>query len=340
MDSHNHPRRYLMGPALVALALLATACPGQPDPIDESPSPSPTTSPTIDPERERVWGQIETDTAPEPRRDLAMAHLDGSIYVFGGRRGSEPLGDTWRFDLETRRWSEIDTPGPPPRFGHNMVATGSSLIMFGGQDGPSSFRDDTWQFISGQWRPQKVGTRPAARYGAGGALVDGKLLISHGFTNSGRFDDSWTFAGTDWEEVSPVSGTRPSKRCLLQVAYLEKAGAVILFGGQSNEEPFLADTWAFDPEGRRWLKVPTEGPSARNLYAAASSKDAMYVFGGRGRGGALNDLWRFDGVNWNLMNAEGAPSPRHGSAMVHVDGDLYVFGGQDGTGDLAELWHL
>eukprot|EP00884_Botryococcus_braunii_P010056 jgi/Botrbrau1/19051/Bobra.0100s0075.1 len=62
--------------------------------------------------------------APVARDHLGAWYYNGSVYIFGGRGGtdyytSKPLNDMWAFDLSTRTWSQIFTNSknrPSPRF--------------------------------------------------------------------------------------------------------------------------------------------------------------------------------------------------------------------------------
>ena len=78
-----------------------------------------------------------------------------------------------------------------------------------------AFFDDIWAYdpAAEAWRElPSLGDVPPARYGSCASLgPDGRLWISHGFTDSGRFDDTraYDFATGEWTDETP-DGDLPS----------------------------------------------------------------------------------------------------------------------------------
>lgn len=213
--------------------------------------------------------------------------------------------------------------------------------MFGGQGGQGVFFNDLWSFdVSGESWKQLADGGPSPRYGAGGTAAGSALTISHGFTDAGRFDDTWSFSER-WTEVSPGKGPRPIRRCLHRLAYVEGLNRLVLFGGQTNGVPFLGDTWVFDPGPRTWTEIKGKAPPPRNFYAAGATSDAFYVFGGNGSEGELGDLWTFGGAGWSeLSTGDPRPSARGGIDFAVLQGRVLLFGGSDASGELDDLWEL
>ena len=66
------------------------------------------------------------------------------------------------------------------------------------------------------------------------------------------------------------------------------------------EEAAMNDLWKLDASGapgtEKWSQVHAinEGPSARSFHRMICIGDNLYVFGGCGSTGRMNDLWRFD----------------------------------------------
>jgi hypothetical protein len=310
-----------------------------PSPAD-APSPSPAepteTGPSL------AWRRIDAK-GPGPRRDysFASAGAGAPAFLFGGRAGGEALGDLWSFT--EGRWREISGKGPAPRFGHNAVVIGSQLLLFGGQGGRGVFFNDLWEFdvLRERWtRLAGEGPAPSPRYASAGTAVGTEFTISHGFTDAGRFDDTWSFS-SGWKDVSPRTGPRPIKRCLHRLVNVKALGRLVLFGGQTNGEPFLGDTWLYEPQARAWTEVKGPSPGARNVYAAAAADDALYLFGGNGSAGPLGDLWSFDGEQWKKESpGEPRPSARSGVDFAALGGSMLLFGGSDASGELDDLWEL
>lgn len=316
-------------------------------------------TPTL-PVMHQTWRQlVSTAASPAARRDHSLAaNGEGTLaYLFGGRGAAGPLGDLWVYDVTANTWNERTPAGEQPaaRFGHNAAfdPVSGRLLVFGGQAGATFFGDlwaydpsaDSWTLLA----PDGAG--PAPRYGAAGAFdpASGTLYISHGFTNQGRFDDTWAFGREDgtWLDMSPTEGARPEPRCLVRMVVDGAGQRLLLFGGQSNSTPFLDDLWTFTIESRTWQQLDVARPSARNLYALTNAGDqsVSVLYGGAGAEGFWDDIWRYgaDTGAWQPVLVEGgSPPPRSGHDMTWLPAAqrALVFGGRGPDGDLNDLWEL
>lgn len=340
----------------VAALFLFAACGGgattgarSPSPSGTSPSPAASPSPTASAPASPATGSVAvawrriSASGPSARRDATFTGDGaGGAWLFGGRNDAGPLGDLWLF--RNGSWTKTAATGPKPRFGHNAAYIRGRLFVFGGQAGPSEFFNDVWAYdpASEGWLPVSAsGAKPAARYGAGGDAVGDAFVVTHGFTNSGRFDDTWRLLQPgSWTNVSPPSG-RPIKRCLHRAVYVPGIRKMLLFGGQTNGVPFLGDTWLYDTAGRTWTQVRGAAPGARNVYAAVARESNLVLFGGESAAGPRDDVWRFDGATWRQLSVAGAkPSARSGIEGALVGSTMLVFGGTQNGTLLADLWEL
>jgi uncharacterized protein (TIGR03437 family) len=294
------------------------------------------------------------ESAPSPRVDGTIAYDPASqnLYLFGGQ-DSEPRNDLWVYTLAERRWSRVTVTGESPaaRFGHTLLwdARRSRLVVFGGQ--LRGFFSDVWAFdvSRGSWQQlARDEAGPSRRYGHS-AVYDAardRMVISHGFTNSGRFDDTWAFdfASNSWRNLTP-SGTRPLRRCLHHAVLDAARGEMLLYGGcASGFGPCpLGDLWSFDLAANRWTeKTGQVKPPAREHYGMVfdETRGRLVVFGGSG-GGLLNDTWEYAGTQWRESAIEGArPRARHRHEGT-FGSFAFFFGGRTDSGDLTnELWML
>jgi N-acetylneuraminic acid mutarotase len=308
-----------------------------------SPRPTATGTTTAQP-RELAWKAIDAK-GPSARRDHTFTANDtGTIaFVFGGRANGKPLSDLWALDRSSNAWAKVGNAGPAARFGHSATFIDGHLVVFGGQGAGATFFNDSWAFdpVKGRWtKLGPPGKAPAARYGAGGTRIGSALTITHGFTSTGRFDDTWALA-SKWTDVSPNAG-RPLKRCLHRATWLPGLGRMLLFGGQTDGTPYLGDTWLYDPSGPTWTEVKHGGPSARNLYALGATDKFAYLFGGATAAGPSAEVWSFGSAGWKKLKPSGkAPSGRSGVEGAIVSGpSMLVFGGTDGRTELSDLWEL
>ncbi len=184
---------------------------------------------------------------------------------------------------------------------------------------------------------------PSRRYGHS-AIADpprDRLVISHGFTNSGRFDDTWAFdlATNAWRDISPA-GPRPLRRCLHHAVLDPSRHQMLLYGGcASGFGPCpLGDLWAFDLTTHRWTERSTQpAPPPREHYGLTFGDGRFTIFGGTGAS-VFNDTWQHDGVRWHPASLRGElPTPR----SRHESAANFFFGGRLATGELTnELWML
>jgi hypothetical protein len=307
------------------------------------------------------WITLATSAVrPAARRDhsLTFDADRGLVYLFGGRAQGNALDDLWTFDLATAAWSEVSLAGAKPhaRFGHNAVYDGVQrrLVVAMGQAG-STFFNDVWAYdpATSAWLELGAGSveRPAVRYGAGGAYDSGanRFLVSHGFTDQGRFDDTWVFdlATEAWSQI-PTTGEVPLKRCLTRAAWAPSSQHLLLFGGQSDENPFLGDFWSLDVARGLWTqKQAATLPGPRNLYGAAAdpSGQRWYLFGGSTPAGMAGDTWIYDALPeaWSRIESfDGleAPLARSGPDISVIGDRVYLFGGSHEGADLDDTWVL
>ena len=349
-------RSTLLGGSGLAAAYLLGCSDGEGNgasPSATAPLPS-AVSGTPEPSGALAWtARGASGTLPFPRRDHSLSSDGERLYVFGGR-GDGTLGDFWRYDTSTDGWTELAPTGPSARFGHNAAwhTQSGRLIVFGGQGGDGTFVNDLWAFdpAADAWTQLDGGSGPSPRYGAGATLtLDGALIVTHGFTDQGRFDDTWQydFATATWTDVSPA-GLRPVERCLIRTVWTEVMDQhLLMFGGQTTSAPFLGDMWSL-AEGRSWsevVRVPQ--PGARNQYSLVynQARDKIVMFGGDSEDGPLGELWWFDAVDefWEKPTVAGAsPVARYGhdAAWVASRSSMFVFGGHDFDAERNDLWEL
>lgn len=118
-----------------------------------------------------------------------------------------------------------------------------------------------------------------------------------------------------------------------------------LYGGRTGVdmgEGAKSELYVFDTSSAEWQPVkvpddsPTPPPRSYHAMAAAPSTGKVYVFGGCGSGGRLNDLWCFDTHThtWQQLGSDSGDgvAARGGSVLVaSADGQqLYLLGGFNG----------
>jgi hypothetical protein len=324
----------------------------------DTPTPAPTGTGPANP-IPAAWTRIEaTNAGPAARYDhsLLLDPVREQLVVFGGR-GTATFGDTWLFDLATRTWREVEGPGPEPRFGQGVVYDAAHRRMLLVMGEGAGFFNDAWAFdLDGETWTQLKANRvaddePRPRYGQSAALDNqGRVFISHGFSDQGRFDDTWVFdpATARWTKLDPAGGVKPLKRCLHEIVYDSAADRMLLYGGcSSGFGPCpQGDLWAFDMQTQTWTELAPAGPvpaprsNPSLVYDGASKR--LLLYGGKTAEGASGESWRYDLATntWARFENDGAPGPRssQGTAGDRETRRAYLFGGQTPAGPTTELW--
>ncbi len=317
-------------------------------------------SPVLARQETPAWTALAA-AGPAARWDhtLSADEASGRLILFGGRDANgAPFGDTWVYSAADDAWSAVEGPAPSPRFGQAVAVdpANRALYLFGGQADAATFFNDAWRFDLDDltWAELPTGdTRPAPRYGTSAVLADdGRVLISHGFTFEGRFDDTWALdpAGGVWTDLSPAQEARPLKRCLHEAVWDSAERRMLLYGGcSSGFGPCpQGDLWAFDPTTRTWTELtPAARPAARSNPALVrdDGSGAIWLIDGLTEGGYTADLWTLDAAgdapDWSEAAQGGiAPEPRASHDAATLDGSVYLFGGYGNAGPLADLWLL
>ncbi|MDX1387711.1 MAG: kelch repeat-containing protein [Acidobacteriota bacterium] len=286
--------------------------------------------------------------APAPRRNSASIYdpVGHRMIVFGGKTSSGDVNDVWAFDLADDTWTELTPavgPAPAGRFTANAVydSLNHSMIVWSGQ-GTGAFLNDVWSFdlANPGWSEyMPAAPMPNIRYGTAAVFdpATRELVTFAGFTDMGRFDDTWRFDGDDvqWTDVSPASG--PSQRCLHSASYDGLTHRMIIYGGQQTGA--LDDIWAFDLANDTWADLtPATRPDGRFFTAQAydAIRHRALVFGGNLSPGRSDEVWAFDlaAETWSEVQPSGSgPLARDASTGIYVltEDRMIVFGGNTGA---------
>lgn len=180
----------------------------------------------------------------------------------------------------------------------------------------------------GHWlKLHQKGTAPGARsshaitivgqkaYAFGGELaprepVDNKLYV---------FDlesHSWS--------VAEVSGDVPPPRVGVTMASV--GSTIYVFGGRDKEHKELNEFYSFDTCTNKWTALST-GPAHRSYHSTTADDSHVYVFGGCGVNGRLNDLWAYDvaAEKWiEYPNPGESCKGRGGPGLAVASGKIWV----------------
>lgn len=191
--------------------------------------------------------------------------------------------------------------------------------------------------LPAQWWPYGGPVAPSPRFAVAMAADHAGSTILFG----GRTDlfmpsangETWRFDGSVWQQLAPLAP--PSGRHAAAMVFDSVRNVFVLHGGLL----FIAlsgtnQTWEFD--GASWTQIttPTPGPAvAGHVACFDSARGRVVVYGGATGNPALatSDTYEYDGTNWQLASAAGAPGPLSGPAMCFAAnvGRAVLFGGYD-----------
>lgn len=286
---------------------------------------SPPSAQTIHPYRLKGrWATIPASEWGTNGKGTHLAVLRGNadsawVLHFDGHDGNDPWLWLARPDRDSSYGVEVVLADSNRIFcsGHSQLADGRLLIVGGevvNHSGPSFayvFDAKKWWDGDHGWSRQKD-MLVDRRYASATTLADGRVLV----TSGQRYFQIVTFGGAD------ASGPRDDLATL---------------------DLLVTPAWSGDPTVSR--PPPRSGHSA--VFDGGSGR--MFVFGGLGTSGPLDDLWgalrtpvdegeRWSWARWcDTCTVRPPARSRHAAAMY---GDtMVVFGGQDAGGQaLGDVW--
>eukprot|EP00292_Cryptomonas_paramecium_P002636 CAMPEP_0113722472 /NCGR_PEP_ID=MMETSP0038_2-20120614/37772_1 /TAXON_ID=2898 /ORGANISM="Cryptomonas paramecium" /LENGTH=2376 /DNA_ID=CAMNT_0000651725 /DNA_START=109 /DNA_END=7236 /DNA_ORIENTATION=+ /assembly_acc=CAM_ASM_000170 len=280
----------------------------------------------------RMWTQLNsTGTKPYPSFSSHMGCLGNTAYVYGGATSVGYSNTVYRLDLTTMVWSIIapqNSPHAPtiPRLVNSFALGTTKMYIFGGSSDtaassinvdPALSLGDLYEFdlATAKWASLTASSSASANALTPSARVGCTLRV----LNSSLY----LFGGTD----DGVTGNGT------------------LFFNQLYKLDPLRLTWTFlGPSGTSGVTsdsiIAGDAPSPRARHAASIAGQKLYVYGGTGVSGPLQDFFVLDfgsltpiwsqilrptniGTVW--------PGPRTLTRMVTIGNYLYLFGGLNGV---------
>jgi hypothetical protein len=242
---------------------------------------------------------LETWNKPEPLERsggayVALERSSDSVFLLHGGLPSEldatPVTDVWV--LDGSEWYRMDTSAPAV-YGHTIVAAGKGTAFgFGGVDSDDELRSLASVLAYSVWRG------------------DSGLEVTV-------------------EEVA-VEGPNPGTCSETPVIRLEGRDSMLLVGGMCSYYPgWSSQVWEYRIDANRWYRR-ADLPRPLRDHTAVTADGQVWVFGGIGRTGRSNDVYRYDpwADSWTEVVVDGArPEPLSDHRAVVIEQSMVVFGG-------------
>jgi len=241
----------------------------------------------------------------------SIASLPGTdlLVRFGGlTRSFVCVDETWLWDGTS--WTVVPFQDHPlPRHEHAMAfdAARGSVLLFGGTHPDFSLSGEAgWLWDGTAWAPVQSPRIPAprarhemtfdrarAQVVMFGGVSEGPFLV--------YFDETWVCDAGGWSLHTPA--VRPPGRADPALAFDERRGVVVLFGGEDANLNELDDTWEWD--GTTWTqRTMAPRPSRRGRMAYDAARDCIVFLGGA----SGRETWEYDGAAWTRRTPANTPN--------------------------------
>ncbi|KAH7885957.1 hypothetical protein F5I97DRAFT_1808782 [Phlebopus sp. FC_14] len=129
--------------------------------------------------------QPTSSERPAQRTGHICVTFGDRIIVFGGTDGQYHYNDTWAYDVNTRKWTELQCIGfiPSPREGHAAAVVDDVIYIFGGRgvDGKDLGDLAAFKMSNQRWYMfQNMGPAPSGRSGHAMASMGSRVFVLGG----------------------------------------------------------------------------------------------------------------------------------------------------------------
>lgn len=264
----------------------------------------------------------------EPRQEIAVAAVDGKVYVLGGLDGRSNANSV--YDTETDTWSlGADLP-----FNNDhawAVALDGKIYMGGGRSNRVFLYDpsmDTWTEVASSIYQHH--NTPAA------AIIEGLIYVAGGSGPGASQTELEVYnpALDIWTELSPMRCPRnhTTGGVINGKFYVAGGGEALdamsyASGGKPVSETCLEE---YDPATDTWT-TKTPMPTGRTGIAGAVVGDCFYVFGGEGNPddpkGIFHEVEAYSPATDTWTQLDPMQTGRHGIYAAVIGNVVYIPGG-------------
>ncbi|MFQ5449365.1 MAG: Kelch repeat-containing protein [Nitrospinaceae bacterium] len=279
--------------------------------------------------------------APTARTEVAVAVLEGKIYVLGGFARGGITDRVEAFDTATGRWEER-SPLPRPLHHTTASAVNGKLYVIGGfYSGRWTPTHTTYEYdpVKNRWTEKAPMPTPRGALAAG--VIDGKI-----YAVGGAHRKFFRMVNTDanevydprtgrWRKLAPL----PTPRDHLTISTV--GGKLFAIGGRVNVDynMNLDANESYDPSSGSWTRLKPL-PTPRSGITSQALNGIIYVFGGESGNGTFreNEAYDPERAHWNTMLP--MPKGRHGLGSAVWNGGIHLLTGGPNPGGGGSDTHI
>ena len=270
----------------------------------------------------------------EPNSEMAVAYLDGKIYVVGGYPSTRKSVDTVQvYDVKTDTWS-LTTPYPTTINHASAVALDGLLYVIGGQTNAGGRREKS-RYVDAvhaydpktkKWTPRAP--MPTKRSAMAHDVIDGKIYVAGGRPPRGHDFAVYDPKADKWTTLPDLPTQRNHIAAAAIDGRLYVAGGRFGGGFRSEITPALE---VYDPATNQWsARRPMS--EARGGLNGIAVEGCFHTFGGEhptaGPSGVFphHEVYNPRTDTWTRL--PDMPIPVHGvTGLVYLDGWIHLPGG-------------
>jgi len=270
---------------------------------------------------------------------MACVHND-DLFLAGGANGTVTLTSFRKFNLLTRKWTDLALL-PRGLEGGVLSVVGGNIYLFGGgvmvNGAISTYNANLYKYDieNNVWSTLSASPLGGRRLFTGEAI--GRVLYYFGGWNGAEISrvESFNLDTGAWTTLPNLPGIRHGNYCATDGSKIYIFGGLTDGGGTSNN-----DVLVFDPSvstSVTTLVTTLAKPPVRSYSMLYVEENNLYVYGGyeNGNGTAVrNDFWVLNLATkeWKQIPLSGTPIDGRGSsAYTYWKGELHVIGGYNPT---------
>ena len=267
----------------------------------------------------------------EPNSELALAELNGKLYLLGGYPANRQTARTVQvYDIASGSW-QLGPPLPQPN-NHGMAAgVNGRVYLIGGQtmaDAPT-YVDTVYELDPAKGAWVEKARMPTARSSGVAVVHDGKIYVAGGRPPRGSDFAVYDTRSDSWQVLPPL----PTQRNHFTGAAIN--GRIHFVGGRQGDglSPLMTTVHeVYDPQSGSWT---TAAPMlrARSGMNGVMARGCFHVWGGEGPAGMFPDHDYYDPRSNQWIHLRDMPIPVHG-----VYGSAFVDGRDLGLRRRHQYW--